>query len=118
MRLDYLLYLASLVVLVSSSATTAQDIDRPLLISARQFACLRAHADQLNIGSRGAIIDFSRCPPRVVNAFLPLPPSKTKRRFSPADIDCLIAARIPGSGVAFNRPGGGIAVYLNPCGKR
>ncbi|WP_343698994.1 hypothetical protein [Caulobacter sp.] len=102
----------------SSGALSAPEAQEPLILTTGQFTCLRAHADRLKVGRRGAMIDYGVCPPIVEDAFYPLAPSQTKRRFTPAELACLVKARKAANRVAFSRPGGKIAVYLNPCGAR
>ncbi|MBF5089073.1 hypothetical protein F1640_03290 [Novosphingobium sp. NBM11] len=92
--------------------------ERPLVVTVRQFECLRRQADTLKIGLKGASVDYGTCPPIVEEGYYPVTPSQTKRHFMPADMDCLVRARRGRSGVAFARPGGKVAIYLNPCGVR
>ena len=118
MRLSAWAAILGCVAIILPAVAKPSERDRPLLLSTKQFECLLAHAGRLKVGKRGAIIDFAVCPPIVEDGFYPTAPSETKRRFLPADLECLSRARDPGKRIAFNRRGGRVAVYLRPCGTK
>ena len=99
-----------------AGSASAEGDGRPMVLTTKQYICLHKYARQLKVGMKGAMIDFTACPPKVIDNFMPLPPSKTRRLFSPAALECLAKAK-RGAGVAFRRPDGGVEVYLDPCGK-
>jgi hypothetical protein len=92
--------------------------ERPLILTVKQFNCLRMHADRLKVGRRGAFVDYGICPPIVEDPFYPSTPNATKRRFLPADLDCLAQATLNDNRIAFAMRGRRVAVYLRPCGRR
>lgn len=92
--------------------------ERPIVLTKEQYSCLVWHADRLKIGARGAMVDVTKCPPVVVSGFIPPGPSKRLKLIRPDDIECILRARKPGHGVAYTKPRGRVAVYLDPCGRQ
>lgn len=103
--------------ILASEAALSQESkpERPLILTVRQFECLRRQADTLKIGLKGASVDFGTCPPIVEDGYYPVTPSQTKRYFMPADMDCLVRARRAHSGIAFVRPGLQFSALVDIC---